>query len=296
MDYIAMLGNQARGQADMRAFTISLVSSICAVVALSWSETSRAQAVPLIFQTTFNCPDWSQSMGLEDHDVCANGDGIEGYGGWTANGQADQITAAANNPVGPGGKGFRHYRATGGNINGGGLTMTLPTSAKEVWVRFYMRYSSGFSWNNGNPTYTKEHYWGAGEDPYIIFGIQGANSWGVHFSGTSTNYPSSLKWSTSQGGSTGDGKWHVYEYHLKQNGSGGLIEIWVDGVKVLTQTANIGSSALRWFVLGSNQSTVTGCNPCYTDYDDIAISTSGYIGPINASQVRLSPPQNLRIQ
>jgi hypothetical protein len=247
-----------------------------------------------VFQTTFNCPDWDQFMGTLDSDVCSNGDGISGHGNWLMNGSPDLITAAANNPAGGGGKGFRHLRGNGTNINGGGLQISLPTSVNEMWVRFYMRYSLGFQWSGGGPGYTKDHYWGGCGSGCIIFGIQGG-AWGINYNG-GTNHPSSLNWSASQGGATGDGLWHVYEYHVKQNGAAGTIEIWVDNVRVLNKTADLGNTPWRDFALGENQSAVTGCvgTSCYTDYDDIAISTTGRVGPIGT--VFPPAPRNLRVQ
>ena len=256
---------------------------------------SQAQ-VPLVFQTTFNCPDWIQSMGLGDSAVCATGDGITGNGAWTtSNGNQDQITAAANYPNGGGGKGFRHWRGDGGNNNGGGLAITLPAPVTEMWVRLYMRHSLGMGFTNGAPVYTKDNYWGGCGSGCLIFGIQGNHSWGLNYNG-STNYPSSLTWAQSQGGITGDGLWHVYEYHVKQNGAAATIEIWVDNVRYLNMTnADLGSTPWQGFQLGENQATVTGCNPdCYTDYDDIAISTTGRIGPIGGSF--LAAPRNLKVQ
>ena len=94
-------------------------------------------------------------------------------------------------------------------------------------------------------------------------------------------------------------QWHLYEYHLKQNGSAGVVEIWVDGVRVLNKTnANLGSNPWDSFILGSNQATVTGCSPdCYTDYDDIAISTVGQIGPaVPVGTPTIAAPRNLRVR
>jgi len=280
-----------------KAFGMLFTASVCAMLALS--QTSSAQS-SLLFQTTFNCADWNQNMGLLDGNVCVTGDGIAGHGGWTTgSGNVDQITAAANNPSGAGGKGFRHWRGNGTNSAGGGIHITLPQSVTEMWMRLYMRYQLGFAWSpSGSPLYTKDNYWGACGSGCLIFGIQGSNSWGVNYNG-STNYPSSLSWSASQGGATGDGQWHAYEYHVKQNGSSATVEVWVDGVRYLRNTAaNLGSNPWNSFSLGENQSSVAGCsNDCYTDYDDIAISTSGYIGLLGGSSSSSAPtaPVNLRI-
>jgi hypothetical protein len=220
-------------------------------------------------------------MGGTDASVCSSGDGIAGSGDWiTVAGSKDQIIAAANNPSGSGGKGFRHWRGDGSNNTGGGLTITVPAPVTEMWVRLYMRYSLGFAWNGGSPIYTKDNYWGSCGGGCVIFGIQGNGSWGVNYNG-SVNYSSSRTWAQSQGGNTGDGQWHLYEYHLKQNGSAATVEIWVDGAQYLSEmNADLGSTPWSSFKLGENQATVTGCTPdCYTDYDDIAISTVGRIGP-----------------
>ncbi len=282
----------------MRTLATFVISTACVVAAL-WSQTPRAQTVPLVFQTTFDCTDWIQGMGGGDASVCSSGDGIAGSGDWiTSSGSKDQIIAAANNPSGSGGKGFRHWRGNGSNNTGGGLTITLPAPVTEMWVRFYMKFSLGFAWSGGAPLYTKDHYWGACGSGCVIFGIQGSNSWGVNYNG-SVNYPSSRTWSQSQGGSTGDGQWHLYEYHLKQNGTAATIEIWIDGVRYLNRTnADLGNTPWRSFKLGENQSSVTGCVPdCYTDYDDIAISTTGQIGPVTApTPGAIAAPQNLRLR
>jgi hypothetical protein len=300
---LAFYGSAALGLPRLlfaRALAIFIGPAVCAVVALTWPQSSSAQGVPLVFQTTFNCPDWNQSMGLSDANVCSSGDGIAGAGGWTtSNNSNDLISAAANFPGGAGGKGFRHWRGNGSNNNGGSLQISLPSGVTEMWVRFYMRFQSGFAWSGGNPLYTKDHYWGSCGSGCVIFGIQGSNSWGVNFNG-STNYPSSLSWAASQGGTVGDGQWHSYEYHLKQNGSAATIEFWFDGVRYLNRTnANLGSTPWQSFKLGENQSSVTGCSPdCFTDYDDIAISTVGYIGPLGNPSPGPGPaaPTNLRVQ
>lgn len=291
----------------MKTFAISLISTFCALAALALPQTSKAQ---LVFQTTFNCPDWDQRMPGGEANVCNPNDGISNYGGWiVSTGSADQITAAANNPNGGGGKGFRHWRgngANGVNDNGGGIRISLPSSYSELWVRVYMRFQAGFHWAfppDNHPHYTKDFYWHAGQSNSFVFGYQGG-AWGLYSVG-GVAYPSSVDWKTSQGNSTtGDGLFHCYEYHVKQNGTNGLIEIWFDGARVLSVTGvNHGSVPWDWFALGENQSQVTdsagnvNTTPTiawYTDYDDLAISATGRIGCIGSTP--LPAPANLRVQ
>lgn len=230
--------------------------------------------VPLIFQSTFDCLDWIQDPPTLGHgsdaNVCSSGDGIEGYGDWTTvSGSKDQIIAAANNPSGGGGKGFRHWREDGNNNNGGGLRITLPAPVTEMWVRLYMRFSDGFTWTGGAPNYTKDMYWNVGA-AFLIFGHQGGG-WGLHSNVGSQNIPSSSKWAN-----TPPGQWHLYEYHVKQ--AGGVVEVWVNGQQVLSRTGvNLGTATWDYFVLGENQCCVATGG--YTDYDDIAISIVGRVGP-----------------
>lgn len=275
---------------NMKKFATSLISIVGVTTVLAWPLTSRAQAVPLVFQTTFNCPDWNQTMGLGDANVCSKGDGISGYGGWKSrNGRADEITAAANYPGGGGGKGFRHWASDGQNAGGGGLGITLPSPVTKLWLRMYMRYQAGFSWLHGRPHYIKDHYWRGHNQP--IFGYYGG--WGFHASG---DHGSSLTWEQSQGGTVGSGQWNCYEYHIDQNT--GTLEFWFNGKKYMSKTGlNLGTPGLQFFALGDNQNAVAGAGSSdfYRDYDDIAISTTGYIGPIiNPNLGPAAPKATLR--
>lgn len=257
-----------------KAHGLALVGGVA--IALALSHAPSAQSVPLVFQTTFNCSPWLQTNGT---DPCLPGDGIGRHGDWTMNGKGDELLAAANYPGGGGGLGFRHWRGDGTNAAGGGISISLPQATNEVWVRMYMRFQAGFGWVGGAPLYTKDHYWGACGSGCIIFGIQGSNSWGINYNG-SDNHSSSLSWAASQGGPVGDGQWHAYEYHVLKNGASSVVEFWFEGVRYLSKSVNLGTATMTSFSLGENQSAVTGCpSGCYTDYDDLAISTTGYIGP-----------------
>lgn len=192
---------------------------------------------------------------------------IRRYGDWTAAGQPDAIIAAANYPGGGGGLGFRHQRGTGVNSCGGGLLIGMPSPLTEMWVRQYMR--NALSYVGGHPAYTKDHYWNVG-GAFLIFGYQGG-AWGLHTSNGSVNIPSSIKYEA-----TDDGQWHCYEYHAKQAGSGGFVEMWIDGVLCLQRTINLGSTPWEYLALGENQRDVSVAG--YTDYDDFAVSVTGRIG------------------
>jgi hypothetical protein len=235
------------------------------------TQTSTATPTPVLeFSTDFDIPEWTQGGGL---DPLPTTDAIRHHGDWLRrDGKADQITLDANRP-GSAGRGFRHWRGVGTNDNGGGLKITLPKPLTEMWVRVHMRYQQGFAWRGGNPRYTKEMYWNVGGSGILIFGHQGG-AWGLSYGG-SVNIPSSMNWTQSQGGPIGDGKFHCYEYHVRQAG-GGLVEMWFDGVQVMNKVANLGSIPWAEFALGENQHDVSVAG--YTDYDDLAVSATGRIG------------------
>jgi len=72
------------------------------------------------------------------------------------------------------------------------------------------------------------------------------------------------------------GQWHLFEYHVNQ--SKGIVELWINGTLVLNRSGlDLGDVPWSYFELGSNQYDVA--NGGHTDYDDIAVSTDGRIGP-----------------
>jgi hypothetical protein len=249
-----------------------LVVASCVLAMVAMSGRPSAQSTSPLFSTTFNCPDWRQSLGLADVDVCALGDGIAGAGAWTTSaGSEDMITLAANRPGGGGGKGFRHWRGDGYNNDGGGLAISLPIPVNKMSVRFYMRYQAGFTWAAGHPGGTKETYWKSGTGS-IYFGFSGGV---LRFVANGLPYNSSITWNDIMGGSTGDGLWHVYDYFVQTdtNGTNGLGKIWVDGKLVFDRNdLNWHNGTWQSFLLGSNQETPANGKDNYTDYDDITVT------------------------
>jgi hypothetical protein len=202
-------------------------------------------------------------------------------------------------------------RGFGSTNNGSGLRITFPSLMSELWVRYYMRYQAGFSFANNQPHYTKDLYFNdtVQTDPVFTMGFH-SGWYGVaivrpgSMNLIDTNRPGGY-WRNIMGGPTGDGQFHAYEVHVKMdtNGSNGIAETWVDGVLAHRHTnvnwggAN-GWDGWRFFVLGSNQHDVTNTTDQYTDYDDVAISSNGYIGPTGGgggSSQYPTAPSNLRI-
>jgi hypothetical protein len=257
-------------------------------------------AVNLPWSTTYNCAEWDQSKGTPSCD------GISPGGGWTTlNGNKEQITTDANNPGGGGGKGERHWvgpDVDGAHQNSGGLVVTFTSGVTEYWVRWYMRFESGFTWNNPYINGYKVIYLNtaAGLKNYILigYGTNGSFCYRNQYPSNpahSKNYCPSPSWGFSNiyGGNVSDGSWHCYEMHIKsESGYGiedGVVEVWVDGIRRLYSTAVdhglIGAGLTQTgFLIGSNISGFLSTSvDMYVDYDDIAVSNTGYIGPIPSS-------------
>jgi len=215
----------------------------------------------------------------------------------TSNGRGWQVIADANYSSGAGGLGFRTWRGDGTNSVSGGINFILPTGYNELWVRFYMRYQSGFAWTGGNPSYTKDIYGNTGGN-YWIYGKQGTG-WGVTDI-SSPNHSGAYGWSDLMGGDTGDGQWHCHEFHISRAGAGaGVIEVWIDGTLRHQATGlTLSSGTMSELQIGENQTTVTGAgaNDYYTDYDDFVISDSGRVGCIAASSGPCSTGNCVRIR
>ncbi len=268
-----------------KLFLIICCSLICSSTAIA--------GIDLPWSTTYNCPDWNT------YNDPLNCDGLLKWGGQylicnPQGNQYEQITLAANNPNGGGGKGERHWVGDGSNSNTGGLQLDFNTIQPEFWIRWYARWQPGFKWTAIG--YEKLLYiWGS--NPAVIPEPVGWD--GFHIALLGKGVPPSVAcnsgcgWDTWHangaldpltGHRTADGSWHCLEVHLRMdtNGSNGVLEFWLDGVKKISaNNVPLGTTA-GWtnFVLGSNQSSPNNGGCAYVDYDDIVISNTGYIGPL----------------
>ena len=276
----------------------------------------------LLWSTTYNCTDWDQSQGNPNCDTLAL------HGGWTCNGTAttneakgERITSAANNPAGGGGKGQRHWEGDGVNDNSGSLKVNFAAKQSEIWIRWYMRYEQGFKWD---PTlvYDKLLYIDVLMPPVVIPGWGGFDKLFLNVEGTPYWSNSGTGWDTimASGGASqyqvingqgnpethyvSDGKFHLFEIHIKMDtdGTDGVFEWWIDGTLRQTESnVNYGSSTGKtgWshFLIGSNQRHPFNNRCMAVDYDDVAVSTGGYIGPvINNDTTPPTSPANPGVQ
>lgn len=265
---------------------LNLFSSLILALFISCIYWSLSFAdVNLPWSTTYNCPDWSEPNSLG----C---DGLSNGGEWTCNpgSYEEQITSAANYSGGGGGKGQRHWKGDGYDNNSAGLLIVFKTTQPEIWFRWYMRYQTGFQWSTLNNDKIIHCFDNTGAQFVVEWGT-GPDKARFEVGGTPYESSAGNGWNTVMGGSVSDGQWHLYEFHVSF--PAGVGDIWIDGVQRLHKTGMnfSGKTGLKRILIGSNQIYPNNGGCLYVDFDDIAISNTGYIGTLAPP----SPPQNLRI-
>ena len=260
-----------------------------------------AAPVTLPWSTTFNCNEWKQADGLYK----VNCDNLKGWGAWTCdNGDGtnreEQITSEANHAFGGGGKGQRHWigdvptTVIYPNKNSGGLSIEFTPAQPDLWVRWYMRYQTGFKWN-----YILEdkiiYFDVLSKQTSVIVAWEGDKSKILAQSAGSQTFKSSganKGWTGTMGKADSDGLWHFYEVHLKMdtNGTNGAAEMWIDGVQTISATGvNWGTHPGWTYILfGSNNRYANNGGCRAVDFDDIAINNTGYIGPLGTPKPTIS--------
>lgn len=250
------------------------------------------------WESTFDCVDWDQ------FDV-VDCDGIERSGNWSCDGTGSSIESAANNPDGDGGKGARFWKCSGDvNLNSGTLKVVFPSAQNEIWVRWYERYESGFSWG-GSIDVKSLYFKDAVSNPYV--GYQGGR-YRMYWGGSDGPWPGMVEendggWEDVYG-TTSDGSWHCFEVYMKMdtNGSNGVGRLWVDGNLVAEETTIDYGTVSGWdyFDFLSNQKDPGLARAYYVDFDDVVIynttppntdsEDNPYIGPLGETSENAEPP------
>lgn len=252
--------------------------------------------VDLPYSTTFDCAEWQESSDPDWSEI--NCDGIQQGPDQALN--TTSIISAANNTANISGtKAIRFMKYDGVNQDSGIAQIALNTPQQEIWVRWYTRFESGFEW-------TSFHY-----DKMVIFNSNGSGIGGmssssnnIHFFSIYTLHPSAeyvtsnVGWWETFGGDSAvsDGTWHSIEIHAKMEtaelSTDGVAQMWIDEVLVTDRDdvdwTNVEAQRIAGFgsiFFDSNQSEPGNASgigsPAYVDWDDIAISATGYIGPVN---------------
>lgn len=277
----------------------SYIYALAAVLAYSVIAAASGRAATL-WTSTFNCNDWTESSSTWYSINC---DSLTGAGfdfcSDSTGSHPTQITSLANNSSGGGGKGLRTLNGDGKDNSSGSLRVSFASRQAELWVSWSMRYEAGFNWSP-QLYYDKWLYFDVGDTCAVVpewYGTDQVNVWtacGQNYSSASGN-----GWNSIMGGSASDGKYHAFKLHMKMdtNGSNGIIEMWVDGMKRISATnVNFGGGAGKtgwgWFNISSNQNSVGNNNTCMAvDFDDFVVSTtdtSDSLAPSNPPSVNVN--------
>lgn len=198
-------------------------------------------------------------------------------------GHYSMITTAANRPGSTGG-GIRQYVAPGDNAQTNGLAVTFAPQS-SIWVRWYEKYGSGFSFSTLN--YHKDvRVMDTNLGSFMIAEPTGS-TYRVGWYDGATGANNAINGSGVGWSKIGDGNWHLYELHVTQSGT---IQMWIDEQKIIDgSTGRTFSAGWNGVLFGDNFSTVSSnCVP--VDWDDMAISNTGYIGPMGGGTTPTPPP------
>ncbi len=286
------------------------MKKLFAVIAMTAPTAVFAVALP--FKTTFNCPEshgYSPAYGA-GWQVNFNCDGLVrgGDNRCTPGELPSWISSDANMPGGDGGRGLKVY--VGGPIrnNGsGGISIPLDSPVQEFWIRFYMKYPLGMRSTIDGEQWGHKILWVTGPENRANILEPDPSGIKVWNQGQVSEVVLDKSWSWNQiwghttpgANLTADGQWHLWEMYIKysKETNDGVQSVWIDDTLRAHQTGlNINSQGANAIKIHVNQSGVEGgkCVPIY--YDDIAVSTTGRIGPIGGKTGQaLSPPGEVKV-
>ena len=298
--FVYSLISELKGEYIMKSWRIGSLFVLAVFALLIFPNLSNAVTTTLWSSNFDSCPDYLASGTWNLASGCGLGEnGTDGHACSTGGpNNYSRLDSSGQNPSSAPGKGFRVSVGDGVNNDSTRPYMSLSGSYTELWIRWYMRYALGFAWSGGAPLYQKLIYLnpvvGGNTRPYSYVGFAG-NGFGIETG--SANYMIPYGWNSIMGGATSDGQWHSYEAHVKMdtNGSNGIFEGWIDGVKrgALTNV-NYGTTVWTGIVeFMTNQSNVANGQCMFVDWDDIVISNTGYIGPLGGTAVGPAPPTYL---
>jgi hypothetical protein len=290
----------------MRRLTILVAFLSVALIAEAQTNKSilrrkikAASGLPhAVFTTSFNCDTTNQLAGPSSQ-ITGCTDLVAGTSLWMrstcsptcdtygADSNGSELYATANFANGSGGKGFRLWRLNGNDIESASINLQGIVNLSEMWVRWYMRYESGFAWNPaGSPSFTKDLYILLDTGHWFTMGFH-SGGWGLADVTSAQNYFGNPGWTGVMGGNTSDGSWHCYEFHIQRgSGANGVVQVWTDNAVVVdVSNADLGSSGFFTdgdFAFGENQdnpnNTYSGTRGFFTDYDQIYVSDTARIG------------------
>ena len=221
----------------------------------------------LPYDTTFDCAEWQGSSGNYDPSC----DGLTFRDG-SCSGNYSQVTTSANYASGGGGRGGRVWFGDGKNVHSGPPRVSFTEDQDEIWIRYYMRYPEGFAWDRGDYPSHKILYFGS---LYVENSIS-RTSWvndsvRVVFAGFQEASVSDKGFGYVNGGATGDGLFHSYEFYVKF-GDPGIVRVWIDDELIMDrEDLSINNAAVNHVVPFDNMGFPLNLECLPIDFDDLVV-------------------------
>jgi len=265
---------------------------LCAIATIFIFPSYLFSAV--IFQDNFdNLDDWQPAHGTKcSYSGTPGCDNVPGNWTYYVNDEMWEeptyegtIRINSDNYRGGSGKGYTQWNESNNGNSGDGwgadgiLAKNLGADYNEIYVRFYIKFQSDFSWGTADENKIKifraYHYDGSGNvfayfsggnsAPIFIFDIQ-TGTWGYrHISAfrcdpqetcyycSTCGFPDQkidMKWpgnaNFDDAGQVGDGNWHCWEFHLKMNTKvggiwqqNGIYQFWHDGELIVDKSDKV---------------------------------------------------------
>ena len=182
------------------------------------------------------------------------------------------------------------------------------TRQPELWVRFYIRYEPGFTWDG--LAFNKLLYFFSHDSSSQYEAITGIDdnrmTIGLQGGSDSESVPVASKvggWDDWYKNGISSGKWYCIEVYLKMdNGNdNGIGRIWLDGI-LIAENKNVGWSNLdhsgyKKFCFHPNNAYPDNNRVMYVDYDEMVVyrqtppnrdnSGNPMIGPIGTKNITI---------
>jgi len=267
------------------------------------------------WSTTYSCDEWTSYSQYGGAEITGC-DGVERNGGQQCEQEGtdkyEEIISDANYSSGGGGKGQRHYTAfyggidpdTGENYSGGTKVdwSVSATTVTEFWFRFYIRFDDELTFNSdelGSMAAKVINVYNSLDTKSFVNIPAGADDLRLRkeYAPAESFECSDCGWQTSGFGEgapnyEGSNTWHYVEVHFKRESASesedGEFHLWVDGgsPKILDTSVDWGLNPGEYFdyiILGSTVHAMDNAACAGFDFDDLAFSTNGYIGPVSDS-------------
>jgi len=254
---------------------------------------ASADITSLPWSTTFDCSTLDVT-----NAYCSANSGDDICDGWeigTCSSLNSGISAGSNYSGGDGGNGL-YWQVGDGNTTGStgptgsGFFIDVPDSTPQIYLRWYFYHPSGMplSHSLGFSSHKLLYIYFATDSWYFD---QNTTDFRLYDRDGTSGRQSTNNWDDFyDNAGRGGGSWHAMEVYIS---SSGVFRMWeyVDGVDnptpVIDENGLVTYGNLRYLIFPSNVKTdFTGADNGQTFtvyYDDIAISTTGRIGPLSAS-------------